>query len=351
MMQSGNAPIGGNPVDAQFEALYLLANRCMQSVRSIRNLVLQTHEQLSAGFENNAELAEYKSKLVRNGKDIEDEYDKLEAEAKQLPSQTPAFTMANRLNNFLQDVASNGQSMETYLNARDAFDWSYSTNEYVTYVYEFLKPSQGNQRARRTHTGPSLTEKMPQITIHSALENPHRRFEEVFQLYIASGQRENTQRLKYAYKYLERSTISSVLEVKLFSHPSKDYMTVDRQPVCMLKFLLLVNNGVVEYIQFIAPHEDWTYLETNRRQIDLGAESRYEVYRQLTTQCNIVLHIIASQFSYDKNGIGFLLNYVFKFNTLDNVCRECKKILKDFLPPTICNTQGIKRVYSHFACK
>ncbi|KAI1707169.1 mediator complex subunit 27 domain-containing protein [Ditylenchus destructor] len=350
------APISNNPVDAKFEALYNLSNRCLQSVRSIRNLVLQTHEFISAGFENEAGLAEYKAKLAKYGKDIEDEYNKLEAEAKQLPSQTPAFTMANRLSNLLLDVASNRQSTETYLNSRDAFDWSQTTNEYVTCASGFLESSQGNQRARRTHTGPSHTVEMPEITNQSTLRNTHKSFGESFKKYMVFGQRQYPDRLKYAYEFLEEGERNSVLEVKLFSHPSEDYMTVDKQPVCMLKFLLLVNNGVVEYIQFIAPHENWTYLEINkrfRRQLDLSAESRYEVYRQLTIQCNIVLNTIKSRFSHDKSVIHFLLNHVFNFHTLDNVCEVCKKVLKDFMPPTICNTQTRdgKRAFYHSGCK
>lgn len=47
----------------------------------------------------------------------------------------------------------------------------------------------------------------------------------------------------------------------------RDYITVDKQPVCMLKFLILVNNGIFEFVQFIAPHEDWTYLESTSKQV------------------------------------------------------------------------------------
>lgn len=47
----------------------------------------------------------------------------------------------------------------------------------------------------------------------------------------------------------------------------REYITVDKQPVCLLKFLVLVNNGVFEYVQFIAPHEDWTYLESGLKQV------------------------------------------------------------------------------------
>jgi len=52
----------------------------------------------------------------------------------------------------------------------------------------------------------------------------------------------------------------------------REYVTADKQPVCMLKMLLLVNNGSFDYIQFIAPHEDWPYLETTRAQVGSDAD-------------------------------------------------------------------------------
>lgn len=49
----------------------------------------------------------------------------------------------------------------------------------------------------------------------------------------------------------------------------REYITADRMPVCLLKFLLVVNNGCFEYIQFIAPQENWSYLEINSKQVIL----------------------------------------------------------------------------------
>lgn len=130
------------------------------------------------------------------------------------------------------------------------------------------------------------------------------------------------------------------------------------QPVCLLKFLLLVNNGSLEYIQFIAPHEDWKYTETNqvdravavvppsgnggkgaRFKVDLSVESRYELYKRLTTQGNIVVNMLIGStqaMTSDVKNIGLFLNVVSRFQYLDQPCRQCKKILKDFSPTTVC---------------
>ena len=86
----------------------------------------------------------------------------------------------------------------------------------------------------------------------------------------------------------------------------------DGQMVCMQKFLLLANNGFIEYVHFIAPHEDWHYEEipgiNNKKQVfcknnfkiyfysyqvDLGTQSRFELYQKLTIYGNVVSCIVS----------------------------------------------------------
>jgi hypothetical protein len=42
--------------------------------------------------------------------------------------------------------------------------------------------------------------------------------------------------------------------------------------VLRLKMLFVINNGVIEYIQIIAPHEEWTYRNANRTQVNFKIE-------------------------------------------------------------------------------
>lgn len=44
---------------------------------------------------------------------------------------------------------------------------------------------------------------------------------------------------------------------------------VDKQYVCLLKMLVVVNNGLFEFVQIYAPHEEWTYLDINEKQVIL----------------------------------------------------------------------------------
>lgn len=55
--------------------------------------------------------------------------------------------------------------------------------------------------------------------------------------------------------------------------------------------LFLVNNGLIEYIQMIAPHEKWSYRDANRTQIDIGVESKYECYRRLSARANAMAYV------------------------------------------------------------
>lgn len=70
--------------------------------------------------------------------------------------------------------------------------------------------------------------------------------------------------------------------MKLMYYPNpREYTTADRQPVCLLKFLLLVNNGSVDYVQFIAPHEIWSYLSTNSKRVKKFFKGLYKLLERI----------------------------------------------------------------------
>lgn len=72
--------------------------------------------------------------------------------------------------------------------------------------------------------------------------------------------------------------------------------------------------------------------------MDLSVESRYELYKRLTTQGNIVVNMLIGStqaMTSDVKNIGLFLGVVGRFHYLDQPCRQCKKILKDFSPTTV----------------
>ncbi|CAK5082483.1 unnamed protein product [Meloidogyne enterolobii] len=62
---------------------------------------------------------------------------------------------------------------------------------------------------------------------------------------------------KLYHNFIERSVLSCIIEIKYFVVPKS--RTSDGQMVCMQKMLWLINNGVIEYLHVVAPHEDWHY--------------------------------------------------------------------------------------------
>ncbi|VDK57954.1 unnamed protein product [Gongylonema pulchrum] len=72
----------------------------------------------------------------------------------------------------------------------------------------------------------------------------------------------NNKKIGLVGRYLEKGTLSAIVEFKFGQ-------VVDKQYVCLLKMLAVVNSGLPEYVQMIAPHEDWSYLDTGFRQVFL----------------------------------------------------------------------------------
>lgn len=56
---------------------------------------------------------------------------------------------------------------------------------------------------------------------------------------------------------------------------------VDKQYVCLLKMLMVINSGLPEFVQMIAPHEEWSYLETGFKQVSLLGRQRFPESRLL----------------------------------------------------------------------
>ena len=57
-----------------------------------------------------------------------------------------------------------------------------------------------------------------------------------------------------------------------------DYQTVNKQPVCYIKMMLLVNHGVIDYTQIIAPHENWAYVDAS----DSSARKQASIYYKIS---------------------------------------------------------------------
>jgi len=242
---------------------------------------------------------------------------------------------------------------------REALNWVEVVTNYGEYVYQFTRPMMNrrppviiNQLSSQS-TDKSQVQ-IKQLLCHRPSDAPHRRFEELFHIYQKHSDSrtiaiDRTSCLRIHHRYIERNAISCVLEVKLMSIPMNNYQTANKQPVCLLKMVLLVNLGVIDYIQFIAPHEDWTFIENtswSQKKIDLSVESRYELYQGLTAQGNIFVNHFNSR-NYINDFKNFFIG-ITRFYTLDQPCRFCRKILRDFSPAIIID---MHRKHYHLGCR
>ncbi|CAK5057277.1 unnamed protein product [Meloidogyne enterolobii] len=194
------------------------------------------------------------------------EYERLENEAKKLPQQTPSSLTVNRLNTFLLDCAINPQMKSDYDNTMSVFEWTDSTATYINFAYDLFKISNMStltqQRSRKLTLAYQIANGVENIRTEPS-SSPHFAFVDVLEKYFRIC---NTKPIKQGdipfefklyHNFIERSVLSCIIEIKYFVVPKS--RTSDGQMVCMQKMLWLINNGVIEYLHVVAPHEDWHY--------------------------------------------------------------------------------------------
>lgn len=117
-----------------------------------------------------------------------------------------------------------------------------------------------------------------------------------------------------------------------------------------IKFLIIERNGSIEYINIMAPTEDWHMVndyaiptvirckfkiydfmqrhiahKIYKFQINPFAPSRYEVYRRLTKQANIHLFNCFAQNRWTAGTLFHFISLYGKFRELFTTkCRSCK---------------------------
>uniref|UniRef100_A0A0N4UGT5 Helitron_like_N domain-containing protein n=1 Tax=Dracunculus medinensis TaxID=318479 RepID=A0A0N4UGT5_DRAME len=202
---------------------------------------------------------------------------------------------------------------------------------------DFLRTFIGNRRRS------IMTDKPISFSNYSPTSSPQFIFEQTLAAVLKDP---STKKIGLIGRYLEKTALSSIIELR-FGH------YVEKQYVCLLKMLIVVNNGVFEFVQIIAPHEDWSYMDASHRQIDILRESRYIVYRKMSVQANI--HLMQTIMPCMDFRNAHTLSYIFtlfaKFSSVFDVkCRFCKKIMKDFLPPLIFDMRYPKNAL-HESCR
>ncbi|CAD5217927.1 unnamed protein product [Bursaphelenchus xylophilus] len=313
-MQNQAAPHANEP-RTNFAALLEKDRRTLSKIRTV---VLKLNEYVEKNcVGENLTVDEVKSRFKKLSDTIERDYESIEQNAMKLMALTQDnhnhSQQMNRLNNFLMESLCDTGTKGIYEKAQQLTSTSESTFfEYLNYAYEFMKTTAPPSKPRRLDDGNRL---------HAVNWRNQQLFEEGFDIFKKFNKR-------ILINWLEKSKFGGILEVRL--------MNGDKGIVCMMKWLFVVYNGQFEYVHIIAPFEDYTYQDDNRKRVDLSVESKYEIYRRLTHQANVVLPQYASFTADHRNYISHIMQqYFFKMTSFDEVCFQCKKHLKDFQPPII----------------
>uniref|UniRef100_A0A8R1TR92 RING-type domain-containing protein n=1 Tax=Onchocerca volvulus TaxID=6282 RepID=A0A8R1TR92_ONCVO len=316
---SSGSEMQGNLSIQQFQSLTTHLDHCLNALRLLRNEVTSVHRRI---MENNWESdpADSEKTLEEKLDFINQIYDNLESHAKQLPLSTPMTVQMERLSRFLHDGQIDPHTSELYDKALEASTWMETNNQLLQMYAEFLRTVVGNRRRS------IMTDRPISYSNYGPNSSPQSIFEQTLTVVLKDP---NIKKIGLVGRYLEKSTLSALVEFKFGQ-------VIDKQYVCLLKMLMVVNSGLPEFVQMIAPHEEWSYLDVGSGQVDIHKESRYLVYRKMSVQANIHLMqtIMPCIDIRNAHTLSYVLNLFAKFSgVFDIKCRVCKKIMKDYLPP------------------
>lgn len=326
----------GNLVNQQFQSMTSHLEHCLNGVRLLRNEVIAIHNRIMEGKLEN-DPADGEKTLEERLEFINQIYDNLESHAKQLPNSTPMTVQMERLSRFLHDGQIDPHISELYDKTLDASTWTETNNQMLQMYAEFLRTVVGNRRRS------VMTDRPISYSNYGPDTSPQFIFEQTLATVLKDP---NNKKIGLIGRYLEKSTLSAIVEFKFGQ-------VVDKQYVCLLKMLMVINSGLPEFVQMIAPHEEWSYLETGFKQVDIHKESRYLVYRKMSVQANIHLMqtIMPCIDIRNAHTLSYVLNLFSKFSgVFDTKCRVCKKIMKDFLPPLMFDLRCPKNAL-HESCR
>ncbi|CAG9538628.1 unnamed protein product [Cercopithifilaria johnstoni] len=326
----------GNLSSQQFQSLTTHLDHCLNALRLLRNEVISVHRRIVEGSWE-SDPAEGEKTLEEKLDFINQIYDNLESHAKQLPVSTPMTVQMERLSRFLHDGQIDPHTSELYDKALEASTWMETNNQLLQMYAEFLRTVVGNRRRS------IMTDRPISYSNYGLNSSPQSIFEQTLTVVLKDP---NIKKIGLVGRYLERSTLSALVEFKFGQ-------VIDKQYVCLLKMLMVVNSGVPEFVQMIAPHEEWSYLDVGCSQVDIHKESRYLVYRKMSVQANIHLMqtIMPCIDIRNAHTLSYVLNLFAKFSgVFDIKCRVCKKIMKDYLPPLMFDLRCPKNAL-HESCR
>lgn len=336
---AASQPAASQQIAPTLQSTIALIDTSLNEVRYLRDVVVRAHKKINDAINGETEISDaYWKGLVDRLAQANKIYESLETHAKSLPSTSTPYPQMERLARFLTEAHFDPVIKETYEKTLEVSTWTDTSNTFLQYYVAFFRRFVTSQRR-------SLIVERPLTKSNYAPGNSP---QHIFAQSLTQASQDGSyKKLGCVFRYLEKSTLNAVIELKFGRVAEKIY-------ACHQKMLLVVNNGVIESLLLIAPHEDWTYLDEGRKTVDILKESRYTVYQKLTVQANIhlmqTIHNISQPLTA-RNLIS-VLNLLSRFHEALNLkCKVCNRTMKNCLPPTIfdiirSNTQAL-----HEACR
>ncbi|CAD6190506.1 unnamed protein product [Caenorhabditis auriculariae] len=304
---------------SQFNDAITKCNNCLFLMRQLKLRMVKMHAMvLSTPREPMYRRRDIAMRVERMSAEIRGYYDKLEAQSKRVPGAVPQTDSVNNLRKlyseeYTTDYENFSNLIETMV---DSGNWNEGQYQVFFYLNEFLRAP------KRKH---SIFIRKPRIFTNAALAaQAHTYFEYAFRglkKEIASKQ------LGIYPKILLNSPQSMAIEIKFgVTGPDK----ADKTVAYTMKFLLSeINGSSTSPILRDTPF-----------------------FRKMTAQANYHLQMSFSSIRWSSGTLVTLVQYFGKMRELfDAKCKNCRKVMKDFLPPLCFDIRHPKETALHEFCK
>ncbi|CAB3399598.1 unnamed protein product [Caenorhabditis bovis] len=330
-------------------------SNCLYLIRKLRAMLLKVQNvALATDFDHDQNPAVDRYKLASQiMNDIKNIYERLEGQALKIPH-IFALPDENPYREFLKEAhmiksvppAAHPELEFIADDMIDATNWNEGNYQMYYYVSELMRSG-----VRRRYTSYSIRPLVLTCgaVAHSSTTGNIGAF--CFEQAVRGMKKEIQQKgLGISVKVLKTSSANMVVEFKYsVSGPDK----TDKTPVCLMKFLIIASNGHLQYINIIAPFEEWhEEKDFGGKVLDPTHPSRYDIYRKLTYEANRHLR---HSFSFTNRWSATTLTQVVTIflklrDVFDFRCKNCKNILKGWQPPTHFDIRQPRETAVHDSC-
>ncbi|KAE9556295.1 hypothetical protein FO519_000478 [Halicephalobus sp. NKZ332] len=309
---------------------------CVQLTRKMRDIMVnsQPFNQLD-GDHIKGQLAI--RQLQEQARQLNKCYNDFEKLAKNLPPTTPITPTLDTLGKYINEANADIFTMANFDKACDEVAYTNYTHYFSYMIHDFL-PQMVSQKTRSDF---GYDPPLPDFTFDKL--NSQRDFEKVFENFIAEHNRNASSKggQTLQFQYLERSVLHCIIEVPMNAPTvgkDKQMLMMSKENKEAFKFILLINNGNIDYINLYALNEDYTYLDENRTNIDVYAPSKSKLHRSLRRVVNTNYQNFVNTGKGKTTDISTRLSFMFTVVNriglvFNNTCRVCHKAFKNGMPP------------------